>query len=283
MTSRAVRARLSSPALVSRSRSWGALLALIRRDYEERNTFRLAVAMDLLFGILNLVVFFYISRVLRRPESAQLHGARTYFAFAAVGIAYMLVIGAAAATLTRRIREEELTGTLEALWTQPIGSTSLAIGLAGFPFLFAMLRAVGYIVVADVFLGLSVSRPDWLGALLLLAVSGVALLGLGALLSALVVAVGQGTQIAQVVVFALGFLGGAYFPIALLPRWLQTLSYATPTRYALDGLRAALYGGHWAGRLALLAAFAVLTLPAALACFRMALWRSIRRGTLTRG
>jgi hypothetical protein len=43
----------------------GAPLALIRRDYLERSTFGFAVALDLL---LNLVVFFYISRMLHPAE-----------------------------------------------------------------------------------------------------------------------------------------------------------------------------------------------------------------------
>jgi ABC-2 type transport system permease protein len=267
---------------VSSPQPWGAPLALIRRDYQERSTFRFAVALDLLFGILNLVVFFYISRVLHRPSSVQLHGAHTYFAFAAVGIAYMLVIGAAAASLARRLREEQLTGTLEALCTQPLRSSSLAIGFASFPFLFAITRAAGYIVLADLWLGLGISNPDWLAVISLLAVSSVALVAIGIALSAVTVAAGRGSQITQVAVFAMGFLGGAYFPIALLPGWLQTLSYLTPTRYALDGLRAALYGGRWAGQLAVLAAFAALTLPLALVAFRAALGMSIRRGALTR-
>jgi hypothetical protein len=52
----------------------------------------------------------------------------------------MLVISAAAASLARRMLEEELTGTLEALCTQPLGSSSLALGSASFPFLFAIFR-----------------------------------------------------------------------------------------------------------------------------------------------
>jgi ABC-2 type transport system permease protein len=157
-----------------------------------------------------------------------------------------------------------------------------AVALAGFPFLFAIVRAAGYIAIADLWLGLGISDPDWIGALALLAVSGVALVAVGIVLSAIVVAVGQGAQISQVAVFALGFLGGAYFPLALLPGWLRALSYATPTRYALQGLRAALFGDQWAGQLVVMAVFTALALPLALAAFRAALGMTIRRGTLTR-
>ena len=84
--------------------------------------------------------------------------------------------------------------------------------------------------------------------------------------------------------FALGFLGGAYFSVSLLPGWLRGLSYLTPTRYALDALRDALFGsGDRRGKLGLLAAFTAVILPLALLGFRSALAVSRRRGTLTRG
>jgi len=37
------------------------------------------------------------------------------------------------------------------------------------------------------------------------------------------------------------FLGGGFTTIAFLPSWLQTMSAAVPTRYAIDGLRQALF------------------------------------------
>lgn len=260
-----------------------AVLALIRRDYQERNTFRFAIALDLLFGVLNLVVFFYISRVLHHASRAELHGAHSYFAFAAVGIAFMIVTGAAASGLTRRVREEALTGTLEALWSQPIGAATLAFGLAGFPFLFAVVRAAGYIAIAELWLDLGASHASWAAVAAVLVVAGAMLVAMGIALAAVVVTVGQGAQLSQVVVFALGFLGGAYFPIAVLPGWLADLSYADPARYALDGLRDALFGGAWAGRLGVLALFTAALLPLSLLMFRAALSVSVRRGLLTRG
>ncbi len=266
------------------ARGLGATLALIRRDYQERRTFRFAIAFDLVFGMLNLVVFFYISHVLRRPSTGQLHGAHTYFEFAAVGLAYMLVIQAASAGLARRVREEELTGTLEALCTQPVRSPALAFGLAGFQYLFAIARAAGYLLITGLWLGLGIRHPSWIGAITTMAVSSLALTAIGILLAAIVVAARQGEAIVSVAVFALGFLGGAYFPISVLPAWLRALSYLTPTRYALDALRTSLYGGgDWIGRVGVLVGFCSIALPVALLAFRQALRLSVGRGTLTRG
>jgi ABC-type multidrug transport system permease subunit len=278
-----IAARASSSSVIPSHAAIRAVLALIRRDYRERRTFRFAVALDLVFGMLNLVVYFYISHVLRHTSVGQLHGAHSYFEFAAVGLAYVLVIQAATAGLARRVRDEEMTGTLEALCAQPLPSSVIAFGLAGFPYLFAMARASGYLVIANLTLGLGISHPNWLGAILTILISGFAVMAIGIVLAAIVVAVGTGAQIAGVAVFALGFLGGAYFPVSVLPESLRRLSYLAPTRYALDALRGSLYARAWLGSLLILVGFTAVALPASLLAFRVALRVSARRGTLTRG
>src|SRR4051812_16673003 len=113
------------------------MLALIRRDVQITRSYRLTFVMDIVFAFLNLAVFFYISRTFNNAPTVDLNGAPTYFAFAAVGIALTSVIETASVGLGRRVREEQLIGTLEALMTQPITLVEFSFGIAGFPFLFA--------------------------------------------------------------------------------------------------------------------------------------------------
>ena len=129
--------------------------ALVRRDWSITRSYRTALVTDLGFGFLNLVVYHFISRTLRPRVGSELAGAPSYFAFAAVGIALTVVLQAAITGFSRRVREEQLTGTLETLLAQPISSVELALGLAGFPFLFAIFRALAYLLLAGAFLGLS--------------------------------------------------------------------------------------------------------------------------------
>ena len=70
----------------------GVILAVIRRDVLVTRSYRLAFVLDVFFGILNLALFFFISRTFDDIATADLHGAPSYFAFAAVGIVLALVI-----------------------------------------------------------------------------------------------------------------------------------------------------------------------------------------------
>lgn len=258
-----------------------AVRALIGRDWAIKQVLRYAVVLDLAFGMVNLVLFLFVSRAVRHGSVHAVRAAGSYFDYVAVGIAFMLVIQTASTGMTRQIRDEQRSGTLEYLAAQPMRSPSLALGLAGFPFAFAAARASGYLALA-VALGLDVSRTAWLGILLVLAASTLVLLSIGIALAALALVLDRGDLMARVVAVALSFASGAYFPVTLFPSPFHEIAQALPTTLALDGLRAALRGGSWIPYTGLLTVIGAVCVPLALAGFAAALRSVKRRGRLTR-
>jgi ABC-2 type transport system permease protein len=245
-------------------------------------SYRLAFVLDLVYGLINLVVYFFISRTFEQAHTAGLNGAPTYFAFVAVGIAITVVIGAASSGLAARIREEQLTGTLEALIAQPLTTTEVSLGLAGFPFLFAIVRAAFYILIAGAFLDLGLGNADWVGFVVVLLAAGVALSALGVLFGGLVLVVKRGEVLAGMIPFAMGLVSGAFFPVSVLPGWLEPIGRIVPTRFAFDGLRNAIFRGEdWGSDAAALALFALVALPLAIAVFERALAYGRKTGSLS--
>jgi ABC-2 type transport system permease protein len=271
---------LTTDRPVVRATSPRVLLALVRRDFSITRSYRAGFVLDIFFGIMNLVVFFYISRTVNlRAESLQ--GAPTYFAFAAIGIVLTVVMQAATTGLARRIREEQLVGTLEVLVMQPITSVQLSAGLAGFPFVFAIARAVLYIAFAGVFLDLEWGNADVVGFVLMLGATAVALSAIGIALGGIVLVLKQGEALAGVLTFGFTLLSGALFPRALLPPWLEPLGDLLPTRFALDGLRESLLqGGPWVGDFLALSATSLILVPLSLWLFARMLSVVKRRGSL---
>lgn len=270
----------ASISLSSRPRA-PVVAAVIRRDYDVARSYRLPFVLDLFYGVINLVVFFFISRTFGDASTSELAGAPDYFAFAAVGIALTIVIGAASSGLAARIREEQLTGTLEALVAQPLTTAEIALGLAGFPFLFAIVRAAFYILVAAVLLGLDLGGTDWVGFAAVLLVAGIALSVLGILFGAVVLVIKRGEVLAGMITFGMGLVSGAFFPVSVLPGWLEPLGAVLPTRFAFDGLRDAIFRGEgWGGDVLALTVFAALAFPLAFLAFREALRYAQRTGSL---
>jgi ABC-2 type transport system permease protein len=276
--SRAARRKLSSP----RSASLAApLFALARRDYSISTSYRLAVGFDLLYGVIDLLIYYFISRTFKGAATGDLGGAPSYFAFVTVGIVITLVISAASASIGWRLREEQFTGTLETLAAQPIQPWQIAIGIAGWPFAFALARSIVYLLIAATLLGVDFSRASWTGCIIVLLAAGLALLGLGVAIGAAVVAFKRGNNIIGLVALALAFAGGAFFPLGVLPGWLEFTGKLFPTRFIFDGMRAALFqGAGWGDDAGVLVVYSAVGLPLALWGFSRALDHARKRGSL---
>ncbi|MFI2710842.1 ABC transporter permease [Micromonospora sp. NPDC018662] len=259
-----------------------AVVALLRRDLAERRGLRVPFLLDLVFGVLNLLVFLFVSRVLVPHPGAGITGSGGYFDFVAVGIVFLLVLQSATVQVVTRVTAEQRDGMLELCAAQPVPGWSLALGLVAYPFAFALLRAGLYLGLLAGVLGLRVDDASWPGVAVMLVLAALCTLPFGITLMGLTVAVGYGDPAARLLVVALSFLSGTYFPVSALPGVLQPVCAVLPTRAALDGLRAALAGGDWGRAAVVLAGAAAVLLPLSAGVFDRALWLARRRGILTR-
>jgi ABC-2 type transport system permease protein len=253
----------------------------MRRDYLIRTSYRFVLVLDLFVGVLDLVVYYFISQTFEGAATASLGAAPSYFAFALIGIAVTAVVQATSSSLAARVREEQLTGTLEALVTQPISAVELAVGMCALPFLFATFRVGLYMLVGGALLGVDFSHTSWPGFVVVLLATGLAMSAVGIATAAAVVVIKRGQTISSLLIFGMSLVGGAFFPVSVLPEWLQAIGKVVPPRFAFDGLRQALYeGSGWQGEALVLIAFAVVTLPLAGWLFSRSLYHARRTGSL---
>ena len=105
---------------------------------------------------------------------------------------------------------------------------------------------------------------------------------IGLIANGLVLRFGLGAEeIGWAVVFLIGPLSGAYYPVAVLPQWLQWVALAMPTAWTFEAMRAALIDGQ--ARWDLLAwslAIAVTYLGFGAIVFRQLVEAGRRRGLL---
>ena len=264
------------------SSSLTAISALARRDLLIAASYRLWFVLEAAYGVLGLLLYYFISRTFEDVSSSDLGDAPSYFAFAAVGVVVGTVIVATTSGVGSRMREEQTTGTLEALASTPVGPIELSVGLVGFPFLFASVQAMFYLAVASIFLGLDVSNASWPGLVVVLFVSGLALAPIGVLAGAAVLVFKRGQLVAGAIVYLMTIVGGMLFPVTVLPDWLQSLAQLVPLTYAFDGARDALFtGSGWETDAAVLAIWAVILWPLALFVFDRAGAYARRAGSLS--
>ena len=79
-------------------------------------------------------------------------------------------------------------------------------------------------------------------------------------------------------------LGGVFYPVQILPSWLEKLAYLLPITYALDGMRMALLQGHslyqLRANILALSIFTIFLLPISIFVFGKAVKRAKIEGSL---
>lgn len=255
--------------------------AIVWRDYLTKRSYRFGFAIDAFNGILTLAIYFFISRYFGQPQLGELNGAPSYFAFAAVGILIAGLIQSASVELVMRLREEQLAGTLETLAGQPVSPGDLCLGFVGFPFSFAVARAVVYFVIVFSLIDFDLLTASPIGLVVVLVATGAAFAAISVAAAALILVVKRADLMVSMVIGVMVVFSGSVFPISSLPGWLQPLARILPPHIAFDGARNALFRGDgWVLDAVALFAIAGVGMPLAAALFGLALRAAQRAGSL---
>ncbi len=137
--------------------------------------------------------------------------------------------------------EEMWARNLAQLFASPLRPYELVIALALMSLLRTIISVLPAMLLALPLFGVSVFA---LGAPLAAFFANLLLFGwsIGLFVSALVLRLGLGAEsLAWVSVFALAPLSGVYYPISVLPGWLQPVAWMLPTPYVFEGMRAVLF------------------------------------------
>jgi ABC-type multidrug transport system permease subunit len=106
----------------------------------------------------------------------------------------------------------------------------------------ASLIALTPAVFLCVMLGIINPPPNhWFALIAIFVATAVCAAGLGSIVGTVLRGARIISMAASVVATYMFFLGGGFTTIAFLPPWLQTLSGFIPMRYAIDGMRQALF------------------------------------------
>ncbi|QXC61733.1 ABC transporter permease [Aquihabitans sp. G128] len=256
--------------------------AIARRDWRMQRSYQFQLVMRLAqtgFVVASLSITAKLVR--SPPELAQYGG--DYFTFALIGISMLAFLTAGLRTFGARLGEEQSLGTLEVVLASPVDLATFLLGSLVVPFAMAMLSVVGFMVVGVAFFG---ARFPITGVLLAIPIAGLTLAvfsAIGILSASFIVLTKRGDPIAVLAAQLSTFLGGAFFPISLLPRGIRWSAHLFPSYYSLQGLRAVLIGGGAGDALAptlVLAGFTAVLLPGSLWCFRWSIRTCMRLGTL---
>ncbi len=189
--------------------------------------------------------------------------------------------------ISEMIAWERWEGTIEYTFMAPVSRLTHMIGQTIFSLVWGMFfTGVIFGVVALLF-DVDLSNANLAGAGLVMLAASVSFIGFGIVAAVLPLLFPErGAQMTNVVQALLLLVSGVYYPITVLPGWMQALARVSPATYALDAMRAAvLENASWTlliENVLLLTVMGMIMIPIGLWVFSKAETYAKRTGKLKR-
>jgi ABC-2 type transport system permease protein len=140
--------------------------------------------------------------------------------------------------LAMSIAFERWEGTLEYTFMAPVSRVLHLLGISLYAIFYSLMRTAVVLVGLMLFVRVPIATINFFGLLLVLTVSCLAFLGLGLMAAALpVMSPERGAEATNIFQGMLLLVSGIYYPVTVLPRWLQPLAALSPATYALSASR----------------------------------------------
>jgi len=144
-----------------------------------------------------------------------------------VGAVIWAYLGIIFEILTETVAWERWEGTIEYTFMAPLSRPVHLIGMGLFAIGYGVIRASLLFGVVAAFFGLHLHDANYAAALVVLMVASISFIGIGMMTAVLPLLV----------------VSGVYYPVSVLPGWMQALAKISPATYALRGCRAAIING----------------------------------------
>ena len=140
------------------------------------------------------------------------------------------------------VRREQETGTLESLYLAPARRIYVLAGVTSYAFVRAMIAFLIAILLGSVVFQVNPFEQGMGLAIVFLAIGFLPLWGLAFMFGAFIMKIKEADAVIQVLQWVLSFLMGVFYPLTLLPVYLQTVVKLFPPTVMTDGVRASLLG-----------------------------------------
>ena len=188
-----------------------------------------------------LTIVFIAEGVEAAGGEIDVEEATTFLLIGAVVWAYL---GIVFEFLAETVAWERWEGTIEYTFMAPLSRAMHLAGSGVFAVLYGLVRASLLFAAVAIFFGLDLSNANYPAALAVLAVGSFSFFGIGLMTAVLpLISPEKGMQLGVVAHGMILVVSGIYYPVEVLPGWMQTLSTISPATYALEGIRGAIMEG----------------------------------------
>jgi ABC-2 type transport system permease protein len=200
----------------------------------------------LVYGIVTSLSVAYIGLAAPAISGGQVDQAAVsrFVLYLLVGTIAWRFLGIIFENIGEVIAWERWEGTIEYTFMSPVPRLTHLLGMCAATLVRSIAFSVAILAAVTLFLPVDLSRANALSAIVLLAVGALAFIGLGiASASFPLMWTEKGLQMAYIVQAVVLLVSGVYYPVDVLPGWMQLLATISPATYVIRGMRSALMDG----------------------------------------
>jgi len=261
------------------------LMAFLRRDILTEISYSFRILIHFASFAMTIVFMFFISRMMGDTINTYLQKyGNNYFAYALIGMAISTFISTGLYSFSGQIRNAQVQGTLEILLISPVSVYTILTGNSLWSFILSFLESFVLLTVVVVLFPGNMGGSEVLLILLALAVTFSAFLALGMISAAFILVFKQGNPINIIFGASSYFLGGVFFPVEVMPKFVQFFSHLLPAYHSAKLVREIILVEEGARQIGpsflYLICFTVIAGAIGLFSFRLALKTAKKNGSL---
>ncbi len=139
---------------------------------------------------------------------------------------------------------ERWEGTIEYTLMAPITRFFHMAGQTAFAIVYSLIHTGVVLIATVLFFDVELKNANLFGFLILLMVGSLSFIGISIMGSVLPLLFPErGSQMTHLIIAMLLLVSGVYYPVEVLPKWMQIASWFSPATYVLGGSREALLNG----------------------------------------
>jgi len=252
------------------------------RGFKIWSSYKTQMVLNVLSWVLPVFTYYFVGISLGGNLVEKI-GVPDYTAFVVIGLAFQGYVSSIITTISQRLRNEQVYGTIEYYVLSSGGVVSFLFYSVLWGFVINTISAgvtLSIGLILKVHYDVNLLATFIIIFLLLLSTIGFSMISAG-----FTMMVKQGNPIAFFFSTFTTLMSGTVFPVTILPTALKDVSLAIPLTWALNGLRLSMLSGEGVIQLAniigVLILFNVILLPLGIGFYSYSFKRARKKGTLS--
>lgn len=260
-------------------------LAFIKKDFTIEVSYKVAFILAIVGTFFPVLTYFFVDKLMGESNAVALQKyGSDYFSFSLIGIAFTTYFTMSVQYFSISMRRAQMAGCLEAILSSQTSPKSIVFLSSLYHFISNWIILFFIFIISILFLGFDINKINIFSTFMAFLFSFIVFISLGIFSAAGTIIFKQGEPFGFFFGAVSSLLGGAVFPVAILPGWIKPLSSIIPITYSLDALRLSILQGYsfkmLLSQIIILVIIACILFPSSLLFFQWAIEKGKRDGTL---